>query len=382
VKILLVAPQPFYTERGTPIAVRLLVEALCELGHTVDLLVYHQGQDIRVDNMRLVRACRPPWIREVPIGISVAKLLCDAMLVYRMIGLLRRNHYDVIHAVEEAVFPGAVLSRFARCRLIYDMDSCLSDQVVDKWRVLKPLRSIFEWLERLAVRRAAATLAVCEDLAAKVRPWVGEGRVMVLPDVPLASERHEVESLRANTTPDTIVGLYVGNLEHYQGIDLLLGGVARLPRDLKLRVVVIGGDGKDLERYRGQASELGIADRIHFLGSRPVAHLGSYLAQADVLVSPRTLGVNTPMKVYSYMQSGKAILATDIRSHTQALDANCALLVAADPAAMASGLERLTRDSQLREGLGEAARAKADREYSHVAFKRRLQYAYEQLVKA
>jgi glycosyltransferase involved in cell wall biosynthesis len=304
------------------------------------------------------------------------------MLVYRMVGLLRRNHYDVIHAVEEAIFPGAVLSGFARCKLIYDMDSCLSDQVVDKWRVLKPLRSLFEWLERLAVRRATATLAVCEDLAARVRPWVGEGRVMVLPDVPLASERHEVESLRANTTLDTVVGLYVGNLEHYQGIDLLLGGVARLPRDLKLRVVVIGGDGKDLERYRGQASELGIADRIHFLGSRPVADLGSYLAQADVLVSPRMLGVNTPMKVYSYMQSGKAILATDIRSHTQALDANCALLVAADPAALAAGLERLARDSHLRERLGEAARAKADREYSRVAFKRRVQYAYEQLVKA
>lgn len=45
-KILLVAPQPFYQERGTPMAVRLLAATLCEFGHEVDLLVYHVGADV------------------------------------------------------------------------------------------------------------------------------------------------------------------------------------------------------------------------------------------------------------------------------------------------------------------------------------------------
>ena len=42
-KILLVAPQPFYQERGTPIAVRLLAETLCGAGHEVDLLTLVNG---------------------------------------------------------------------------------------------------------------------------------------------------------------------------------------------------------------------------------------------------------------------------------------------------------------------------------------------------
>ena len=60
VNVLLLAPQPFYRERGTPIAVRLLAEELCSAGHAVDLLVYHAGEDISFPGLRLLRAAAPP----------------------------------------------------------------------------------------------------------------------------------------------------------------------------------------------------------------------------------------------------------------------------------------------------------------------------------
>src|SRR5690606_8982438 len=140
-------------------------------------------------------------------------------------------------------------------------------------------------------------------------------------DVPMAgSDEHPVETLR-EPGESTVLGLYVGNLERYQGIDLLLESLALLQALPSFRMVVIGGSGKALRHYQHLARSLGLgSDRLQLVGSRPVAQLGAYLRQADILVSPRTLGQNTPMKVYSYMQAGKAILATDIRSHTQALD--------------------------------------------------------------
>jgi glycosyltransferase involved in cell wall biosynthesis len=381
-KILLVAPQPFYTERGTPIAVRLLVETLCEFGHQVDLLVYHDGDDIAVPGMRLLRAWRPPGVRQVPIGISWQKLACDALLVLSMIGHLLRNQYDVIHAVEESVFPAAALGLLSKRKLVYDMDSSLAEQLVDKWTPLRPLAALFRWLERAAVRRSAVVLPVCEDLARKVRPWTDAWRVTVLPDVPVGdpSPVGVHESLRDLAGPHSVIGLYVGNLERYQGIDLLVDGLAAMSKDVDLRMVVIGGSPSDVARYRQRAHELGVADRISLLGPRPLAHLNAYLAQADVLVSPRTMGQNTPMKVYSYMQSGKAILATDIRSHTQALDATCAELVPPEPEAVARGLERLARDEPRRRLLGNAARLKAESEYSLDAYRARLRRAYGQLV--
>jgi len=381
-KILVVAPQPFYEERGTPIAVRLLVETLCEMGHQVDLLVYHAGSDIAIAGMRLIRTGRPPGIGRVPIGISWQKLVCDLWLIASMIKLTRRNAYDVVHAVEESIFPAAFLLAFTKGKLVYDMDSSLSDQLTDKWRLLRPLRGFFEMFERSAVKRSAAVFAVCEDLAVKVRRWIDPRRVLVLPDVPLGTPESavEVESLRKVASETAVIAMYVGNLERYQGIDLLVEGLAQLPASVPLHTFIIGGDPLHVEKYRKRVAELGIAERVHLLGARPVAALSAYLEQAQILLSPRTLGQNTPMKVYSYMQSGRVILATDIRSHTQALDATCAQLVKPEPAALARGLEQLVNDPALRASLGEAARLKAEREYSLPVFRSKLKYAYDSIV--
>ncbi len=383
-RILLAAPQPFFQERGTPIAVRLLAETLCDFGHQVDLLVYHEGEDVSVPGLRLFRAWRPPGVRHVPIGISPQKLVCDVFMVVKMIGLLLRNRYDVVHAVEEALFPSALFNLFSRRKLVYDMDSWLSEQLTDKWRPLQPLRPLLVGFERAVVRRATVVLPVCEDLAVKVRPWTAADRVVVLPDVPVGDGpiTGSVDRLRELVESDAPIALYVGNLERYQGIDLLLDAVARLQPGARFRMIVIGGIDADINRYRQKVEQMGIAARVQFIGRRPVAHLGAYLAQADILVSPRTLGDNTPMKVYSYMQSGRAILATDIRSHTQALDPGCAELVAANPAAMAAGMERLAADAELRSRLGAAARAKAEAEYSLAAYRRRLKRAYEMVAAA
>lgn len=382
-KILLVAPQPFYQERGTPIAVRLLVETLCGMGHQVDLLVYHEGEDIEIPGMRLIRVGRPPGVGNVPIGISAKKLVCDLWLVWRLIGLLRRNSYDVVHAVEEAIFPAVVLNLFARSKLIYDMDSSLADQLTDKWRPLRPARRLLQWIERAAVRRTHAVFAVCEDLAAKVRPWVGPDRVLVLPDVPMANNHATgpVEQLRSLIAPGATLALYVGNLERYQGIDILLEGFAAAKAP-DIGLVIIGGEAAHIAHYTARAQALGIADQVKFLGPRPVANLGGYLSQADILVSPRMMGQNTPMKVYSYMQAGKAILATDIRSHTQAFDGTCAELVPPTAEGIAAGLQRLAKDPELRKRLGAAAREKVEREYSLQVFQRRVQDGYSRLLLA
>ena len=61
-RILLLAPHPFYQERGTPIAVGLLAAALADRGETVDILTYHEGEDRAYgDNVTIHRIAPPPW---------------------------------------------------------------------------------------------------------------------------------------------------------------------------------------------------------------------------------------------------------------------------------------------------------------------------------
>ena len=72
-RVLVIAPQPFYQERGTPIATRLLIETLQSAGHSVDVLTYHVGDDPHLPGVRVFRAPAVPFVRDVPIGFSCAR---------------------------------------------------------------------------------------------------------------------------------------------------------------------------------------------------------------------------------------------------------------------------------------------------------------------
>lgn len=379
-RILFLAPQPFYVERGTPIAIRWAVEALCQAGHRVDLVTFHAGQDIDIPGMELIRIPAPPGIKNIPVGFSATKLICDAFLARKALMAIRARHYDVVHAVEEAVFIALLLKRVARFKLVYDMDSLMGDQIVEKWGALRPILPIMNAFERSAIRGSDLVLAVCDAIADRAAASLPRERVHVVPDIAVApSGDEQAEELRLAFDHAAPLALYVGNLEPYQGIDLALAALAQLPPTGRCNLAVVGGTPSACRTYQAMAAEFGLADNVRFLGPRPVADLGGYLLQADILLSPRLKGVNTPMKVYSYMAAGRAILATDIQSHRQVLDATCALLAAPDARSMADALSRLIESPGLRDELGLAAAMRARERFDRSAFQRRLQQAYATL---
>jgi glycosyltransferase involved in cell wall biosynthesis len=174
--------------------------------------------------------------------------------------------------------------------------------------------------------------------------------------------------------------MYVGNLEKYQGISLLLQAFSLIRANaLDCSLVCIGGSAEDIEQYTNQAHQLGISDRVYFAGPRPVSDLGMYLQQADVLVSPRTEGENTPMKIYSYMDSGRPLLATRITSHTQVLDDGNAFLVDPEPSSMARGLTEILSDGKTALQKAEKAKLKVAAEYSRAAYEKKLTRFYDEL---
>jgi glycosyltransferase involved in cell wall biosynthesis len=380
-RILLVAPQPFYQERGTPIAVRMLAEVLCGQGHAVDLLTYHEGADLDIEGLRILRTPALPGLRHVPIGISWKKLVCDLLISGRLMSLALTRRYDVIHAVEEAVFPAILLRSSAHARVVYDMDSMLGEQLVSKWKLLRPAERGLRALERAVIRRADAVFAVCSDLARHVTADAPGVPVFLIEDVALPSQQHcgSAEPLRELLDIRGPLALYVGNLQRYQGVEQLVRGMAELPQALDLTLVLIGGAESDIARLRALVRKLHLEERVYLLGPRPLAQLTGLLQQADILVSPRSQGSNTPMKVYSYMNSGSAILATRILSHTQVLDDNCALLAEPNPQSLAQGLMTLAADKALRARLGAAARRRARERYSVEAFREKVRVAYRTL---
>jgi glycosyltransferase involved in cell wall biosynthesis len=364
------------------LAVRTVLEFLSARGHQVDVLTLHEGEDVSIPGCRIHRIPRLPGVRNVRAGFSLKKVICDLVMVAECLQMVRRTRYDLIHAVEEAAFIAAVASAVSGIPYIYDMDSSLAEQMVERYPRIHVLLPFLRWCESIAVRRSIGVLTVCaalEDVVLGHAPGKAVGRVedstLLPPVVPaLASDGLVPEPFR-RAGP---VAMYVGNLERYQGIDLLLQGfrvtLTRLP---SASLIIVGGRDDDIRRYREMATGLGIASRVHFLGPRPVQELAALLRQADVLVSPRLKGLNTPMKIYSYLDSGTAVLATRLRTHTQVLDDRTAYLVAPEPTALGVGLATLLSDGALRERLGARARAYVQEEFTPEAAWRKLASFYD-----
>ena len=167
--------------------------------------------------------------------------------------------------------------------------------------------------------------------------------------------------------------LYVGNLEAYQGIDLLLQSFALvLKKDRRGDLVIIGGDSREIIRYRMKARHLGIDRKVHFLGAKPVELLSSFLAEADILVSARIRGNNTPMKIYPYLLSGKPVLATNLPTHTQILDSKVAMLAEPSPQRFSEAILRLMQEEDTRKLLGIAGKRLAEEKFSYTTFRAKL----------
>jgi glycosyltransferase involved in cell wall biosynthesis len=381
-KILFLAPQPFYEDRGTPIAVDMVLRGLSERGEKVDVLTYHIGKNVQYPGIRIQRIPNLIFIKQVPPGFSWRKVLCDVFMLFKVFPIMLRTRYQYIHAVEESVFIALLLKVIFNIPYVYDMDSSLAQQMAEKYpKLLTPVIFVLNYFEGLAIRHAKAVVPVCDALSRDIAKFQPD-KVVILRDVSLLEPPQEngVDNLRSLLNIQGPMMMYVGNLEIYQGIDLLLESFAlTLKRSPIASLVIIGGKPADIEKYKSTALRLQIAKNVHFLGPKPVKSLSSYLAQADVLVSPRIKGNNTPMKIYSYLDSGRALVATDLPTHTQVLNNQVAVLAEPMPQVFSAGVLSLIDDRNLRQKLGQNGKKLVTEKHTPEVFKTSLNMLYDWL---
>jgi len=387
-RILMISPQPFFESRGAPFCVFQHIKALLALGYEVDLVTYHLGKDVDLPGLRIFRAPRVPLIHSVKPGPSLAKIPLDAAVFFTALWRLCVGRYRYLHAHEEGAFIGVLLSAVFGSKHLYYMHCDLPDLVASSFKNYKSLKIrllvwIVKFVQKLMVRGANAVITFYPELettARKIAP--AKPIYMILPpavdeDVPLATEK-DAESVRRELKlgeGPTLV--YTGTLEKYQGLDILLQSV-RAVCDVcpKAQYVIVGGKPEQVEELRMLAQRLAVAEHVTFVGQRPTEEMSRYMAIADVLVSPRSKGTHTPLKLYTYLRSGKPILATAIVSHTQILTSDVALLVSPTPEGLAQGALTLLGERQLAQKLGENARQTYEKQYSWPVFLEKNRQVY------
>ena len=349
-RILMIAPQPFFSPRGTPFSVYFRARSLAELGHDVDLVTYPFGRDVTLPGVRIHRSWKPPLVNKVRIGPSFAKILLDIPLFFKAFGMILRGRYDAVHAHEEAIFFClAYRLVFWRLKILYDMHSSLPQQIRNFRFSSNPLLiGLLSALERLSIRTSDSVITICPELQRAVER-LGTKTPHVLIENTLF-DRISLSEPGDDVDEDLIdwrkfegkrVVLYAGTFEPYQGIPLLLESIVHVRRKRQDAVfVLIGGSPAQLAAMRQKAVDAGVKPFTVFTGNLTPNSVKCVLARADVLVSPRLEGNNTPLKIYEYLASGKPIVATRHETHTQVLTADRAVLTECAPEAFADGICR------------------------------------------
>ena len=375
-RILMVAPQPFFQPRGTPFSEFYRIRAMTELGHTVDLVTYPIGEDVSMPGLRIHRALRLPGVRNVRIGPSLVKLPLDALVFASSLRRLLSNRYDLLDCHEEAGVMGVLLSRWFRVPTIYDMHSSLPEQL-DNFRYpgARWLRSLFDVAERFTVRGSDGVIVICPHLREVVAELDAEKPCFLIENSPLAESGEsasETETRRLREElglEDAFVLLYTGTFEAYQGLPLLYEALARVSEKVpEVRLLLVGGRPEQVASAREDVKRHGVGSRVVFTGQKPPSEMPLYLSVGDVLVSPRAWGTNTPLKIYSYLSSGKPIVATRLLTHTQVLDDEIAVLTEPTAESFADGILALHGDGARARALGAAARKRSEAEYSYARY--------------
>jgi glycosyltransferase involved in cell wall biosynthesis len=368
-----------------------MAHSLAELGYGVDLLIFPLGQDVSIPGVTLHRSWNLLGIQAVPIGPSWRKIFLDLFLFFKAFRLVLSNRYAAIQGVEEAGFIAWFLGKLFRTPSIFDMDSCMVNQLESSGFMRSGilLRAVSA-VERFCIRRSTAVITVCASLTEKVRSFAPEAAIYQIEDFPLEGIENVSQKLIENLCNEfkltgKRIALYTGNFEVYQGIDLLIEAFALVrKRSAKAVLLMVGGDSGKIELYSKKTAALGIEDSVIFTGPRPSEEMGTFMSLADVLVSPRLHGGNTPLKLYSYMAMCKPIVATDILSHSQVLDGTSAFLAPPQSGPFADALLMALDDtgqSAVRSAqVAARARELVETKYSRACFVSKLKSLYTELV--
>jgi len=358
-RILVVSPQPFYQDRGTPIATRQVLAALSELGRPVDLLTYPIGTDVEIPGLRIFRSGNPFRFESVPIGLSLRKIVLDVPMSLALRSRLARERYSCVHAVEEAAFPAAIYARQQGIPLLYDMQSSLAEQLgqIGPLR-LGPARRALEAIERWLLRQSDVVVTSA-GLAPRVRRMVPQATVREwhFPSAPAGADAGEVARLRQSLgiAPSGRVVLYSGTFEVYQGLPELIAAIPLVREQMPdVTFVFVGGEGTESELATAVPHMESGALRV--VTRQPRHEMPAFLAMADVLVSARAYGGNLPLKIFDYLAASRPIVATDIPTHRTVLTEERAVLVAPRTDALAAGIVSVLSDPARAARLAAAAR--------------------------
>jgi glycosyltransferase involved in cell wall biosynthesis len=261
----------------------------------------------------------------------------------------------------------------------------------------KPITGLLRWRARETARYnlSTANCVICVSEPGKshlIDNWsVPSEKIVVLPNA-ADVERFSPDTRTRSAVRGTLgidnnpLILFVGGFYKWHDVGTLLEAFARVLTTWPDTRLLLVGDGEQRQAMMQRAVELSIEDSVQFTGLLPHSEVPQLMAAADIAVVPYPPMEHelwlSPLKLFEYMASGTAIIASRVGQLTEVVqDGRNGLLVPpGESSALEIALKRLIEDPSLRVRLGEQARDDAVNKYSWDHYMSRLERLFAAVI--
>jgi 1,2-diacylglycerol 3-alpha-glucosyltransferase len=361
-KICMLAACPFPANHGTPGSIREMSEAMVELGHEVHIVTYHFGENIPVRGPTIHRI--PAWTREtaIVVGPTSRRPLYDLQLVFKTLEVIARHRPHLLHAHGyEAAIAAALCRLLTGVPVVYSGHQIMRDELAS-YGAIRP-RWLADALARLLDCMVPRTAARClphntnlerffyaQGLRSRTDPVVGFGIDL---GTPVKADPQELR--RQYGLGDRPVVVYTGVMDEFQRLDLLLGAIPQIARELpnaRLLIIQTIHNAVHVESLRRLIAKLDIAERVIITEPQELAGVRELLSVADVAVVPRPQASGSPIKLINYMAARKpCVLFASSASQGLVHLENSYFARDDDCKSMAEAILALLKDENLRQRL-------------------------------
>jgi len=323
-RILVVAPTPFFSDRGTHI--RILEEALAleKIGHEITIATYHIGKDIhkeietKIDVRRILRLLF--WYKKTEAGPDWQKIILDMMLIRKTFFLARTQRPDIIHGhLHEGVLIGWIVQKilfWRKIKLVADFHGSLVGEMVSHRYLKRGLRMLFIPIEKFINRLGDFAITSSWEMTSELEKTRKDGKIETVLDgvnldsFSLKKTKEEIKKEWELPVDKFIVG-YTGGLVNNKGINYFLDSILLTLRENKNIFFVIGGfPAEHVERF---IKEKEISqENARLISPLDYFKLPELLSCCDVAVDPKDASVNQASgKMLGYMAAGLPIVCFD-----------------------------------------------------------------------
>ncbi len=367
-KILHVYKDYFPVLGGIENHIKSLAEAQAARGHAVSALVTSRNHHTHIETIngvRVVFAARLATVSSAPISVA-------------LFDLLRREAPDIAHL--HFPYPFGEIANYYWGHARRTIVTYHSDIIRQRFT-----RVLYRPLMQHVLSRADRIIATSPNYVTSspvLSRWKSKCAVVPLGIDPTPFESTAEQAgfpARARSEGRGLL-LFVGRLRYYKGLNYLLGAMQKIPH----AQLIVVGTGPMERAWRALAEKLAVDNRVAFVGEVRDEELPGYYAAADIFVLPASERSEAFGAVQlEAMAAGKPVVCTELGTGTSFVNVSeeTGLVVPArDAHALASAINRLIGDADLRTRMGAAGRARVRQEFTLDKMVARVMALYEELL--